>query len=78
MTRKPIAFAFALALFVGHAARADECTKEQKAASKLHFEEGAKAFRLNTLPKAADSFKAAYDACPLPLFLYNLGPFVIG
>ena len=67
-----IAFA-AVVLTVGNYARADECTKEQKATSKMHFDEGAKAFRLNNLNKAADAFKAAYDACPLPLFLYNLG-----
>lgn len=74
MTRAPATIAMALSLLVvGNLSRADECTKEQKATSKLHFDEGAKAFRLNNLQKAADAFKAAYDACPLPLFLYNLG-----
>ena len=63
-----------VALFATAApATADECTKDQKAASKPHFDEAAKAFRLNNLSKAADEFKAAYEACPMPLFLYNLG-----
>lgn len=52
---------------------AEDCTKKQKASAKVHFDEGAKAFRLKELPKAAEAFKAAYDACPSPLFLYNLG-----
>lgn len=73
MTRRMMKIAVLALALVGAAAHADECTKEQKATSKLHFDEGAKAFRLNNLPKAAEAFKAAYDACPLPLFLYNLG-----
>lgn len=73
MLRTATIICVAVVAILAYDARADECTKEQKATSKLHFDEGAKAFRLNNLGKAAEAFKAAYDACPLPLFLYNLG-----
>ena len=53
--------------------RADECTPEEMAKAKPHFTDGAKAFRIGELPKAAAEFKAAYEACASPLFLYNLG-----
>jgi tetratricopeptide (TPR) repeat protein len=54
-------------------ARADECSREEMATAKPHFNSGAKAFRIGELQKAADEFKAAYEACASPLFLFNLG-----
>lgn len=56
-----------------HGAIAEECSQAEKARAKPHFETGAKAFRIGELAKAADEFKAAYESCPSPLFLYNLG-----
>ncbi len=65
--------AIALVAAFSHAATAVECSREEKARAKPHFETGAKAFRIGELEKAADEFKAAYEACASPLFLYNLG-----
>jgi hypothetical protein len=60
--------------FVGTSVvRAEECSREEMARAKPHFNNGAKAFRIGELQKAADQFKAAYEACASPLFLYNLG-----
>ena len=52
---------------------AEECSKEEMAKARPYYNDGAKAFRIGELRKAADAFKAAYEACPSPLFLYNLG-----
>jgi hypothetical protein len=40
--------------------------------SKLHFEEGTKAYNLGEFGKAAQEYKAAYQAKPDPVLLYNI------
>jgi hypothetical protein len=40
--------------------------------AKRHYEEGTKAFNLAEFPRAVAEFKAAYNARPDPLLLYNI------
>jgi len=42
------------------------------AEAKRHYEEGTKAFNLAEFPRAVAEFKAAYNAKPDPLLLYNI------
>jgi hypothetical protein len=58
---------------MARSAIAVECSRPEASRAKPHFDAGAKAFRIGELDKAAVEFKAAYEACPSPLFLYNLG-----
>lgn len=73
MQRRQILAALVVVFAFTHGAIAEECSRAEKARAKPHFETGAKAFRIGELAKAADEFKAAYESCPSPLFLYNLG-----
>lgn len=43
------------------------------AEARRHYEEGTKAFNLAEFPRAVAEFKAAYNAKPDPLLLYNIG-----
>jgi hypothetical protein len=45
----------------------------QAAEARRHYEEGTKAFNLGEYPRAVTEFKAAYNAKPDPLLLYNIG-----
>lgn len=76
--------AFAVSMWVGAlrspgARAADEpsaATKHddpQAAEARRHYEEGTKAFNLGEYPRAVTEFKAAYNAKPDPLLLYNIG-----
>jgi hypothetical protein len=40
--------------------------------ARRHYEEGTKAFNLGEYPRAVTEFKAAYNAKPDPLLLYNI------
>ena len=40
--------------------------------AKKHYEEGTKAFNLGEFPRAVVEYKAAYNAKPDPVFLYNI------
>ena len=52
------------------ASPADEAASME---AKKHYEEGTKAFNLAEFPRAISEFKAAYNAKPDPLLLYNIG-----
>jgi len=71
--RPLVALAFVATFAMPKLAGAEQCSREEMAAAKPHFNSGAKAFRIGELQKAAEEFKAAYEACASPLFLYNLG-----
>lgn len=53
----------------GGAAAVDETAALE---AKRHYEEGTKAFNLGEFPRAISEFKAAYNAKPEPLLLYNI------
>ncbi|MEO7095166.1 MAG: tetratricopeptide repeat protein [Polyangiales bacterium] len=42
-------------------------------AAKRHFDRGQKLFTLGKFDEALDEYQKAYDASPLPDFLYNIG-----
>src|SRR6202012_3597747 len=42
-------------------------------AAKRHYERGEKLFALGKSDKALDEYQQAFDAKPLPDFLYNIG-----
>jgi hypothetical protein len=74
------ALAAALLLRVPVAARAQDASGATKRVDDLtavearrHYEEGTKAFNLGEYPRAISEFKAAYNAKPDPLLLYNIG-----
>jgi hypothetical protein len=60
------------------AAAADEVEGAPKhddpkaAEARAHYEEGTKAYNLGEYPRAVTEFKAAYNAKPDPLLLYNI------
>jgi hypothetical protein len=51
-------------------ARADDAATR---AAKRHYERGEKLFALGKFDKALDAYQQAFDAKPLPDFLYNIG-----
>lgn len=53
-------------------ARAAEAREHSASQAKKHYEEGTKAFNLGEFPRAIAEFKAAYNAKPDPLLLYNI------
>jgi tetratricopeptide (TPR) repeat protein len=55
------------------AARAYECTDEQREKSNAIFEEAKKAYRLAHFDEAIVLFSTGYEACADPMFLLNLG-----
>jgi len=61
--------AAALVVVVPGAAQAKPVDYE---AAKNHFDEGTKAFNLGEFKKAIEEYKAAYNAKPDPVFLYNI------
>ena len=60
------------------AAAAEEAESASKhddpkaAEARAHYEEGTKAYNLGEYPRAVTEFKAAYNAKPDPLLLYNI------
>ena len=44
----------------------------KSAEARAHYEEGTKAYNLGEYPRAVTEFKAAYNAKPDPLLLYNI------
>src|SRR5689334_18866554 len=42
-------------------------------AARRHFERGEKQFALGKFDDALDEYQKAFDAKPLPAFLYNIG-----
>lgn len=46
---------------------------EDRAAAKKHFERGEKLFALGRFEAALDEYQAAFDAAPIPDFLFNMG-----
>jgi hypothetical protein len=53
-------------------ARAADIGEAPAAEAKRHYEEGTKAFNLGEFSRAIAEFKAAYNAKPDPLLLYNI------
>ena len=63
--------ALALATTAARAA-AGECAPAAAARARTLFADGERAFRVGELDRAAATFKAAYEVCPLPPLLFNL------
>jgi len=61
---------FALLAVAPRAAHADDPATR---ASKRHFERGEKLFALGKFDEALDEYQKAFDAKPLPGFLFNIG-----
>ena len=72
MTSSLLRFVFALTatLLIARVASADDPSTR---AAKRHFDRGQKLFTLGKFDKALDEYQKAYDASPLPDFLYNIG-----
>ncbi|HEU0030976.1 MAG TPA: tetratricopeptide repeat protein [Kofleriaceae bacterium] len=69
MTRLLIALLLSMFAFV-HVAHADDPAER---AAKRHYERGQKLFNLQKFDEALDQFQKAYDAKPIPEFLFNIG-----
>jgi hypothetical protein len=59
-------------LMVGGLARAQLAKPPSYEEAKHHFEEGTKAYNLGEFMRAVEEYKAAYNAKPDPVFLYNI------
>jgi tetratricopeptide (TPR) repeat protein len=70
----PLIRLFVVALFgvalLAVPARADDAATKT---AKRHYERGEKLFALGKFDKALDEYQQAFDAKPLPDFLYNIG-----
>lgn len=64
-----VVVAIALAARAAASAEPPNPTAEQ---ARKHFEEGTKAFNLGEFQRAVTEYKAAYNAKPDPVFLYNI------
>src|SRR5262252_7347149 len=53
-----------------HVAAADDTTTRE---AKRHFERGQKLYTLTKFREALDEYQQAYDARPIPDFLFNIG-----
>jgi tetratricopeptide (TPR) repeat protein len=53
-----------------HAARADDAAMRS---AKKHYDRGEKLFALGKFDEALDEYQKAFDAKPLPGFLFNIG-----
>ncbi len=58
------------ALCLAHVARADDPAMR---AAKRHFERGEKLYALAKFSEALDEYQKAFDAKPIPDFLFNIG-----
>ncbi len=72
MTSPLIRFVFSLCatLLLARVAYADDPGTR---AAKRHFDRGQKLFTLGKFDQALDEYQKAFDASPLPDFLYNIG-----
>jgi tetratricopeptide (TPR) repeat protein len=61
---------FSILAMVGPASAAE--AKSDAAVAKHHFDQGTKAFNLGEFARATTEYKAAYEAKPDPVFLYNI------
>jgi len=69
--RSTFVLAVVLALLaLGRVAYADDPGER---AARRHYERGQKLFNLQKFDKALDQFQKAYDASPIPDFLFNIG-----
>jgi tetratricopeptide (TPR) repeat protein len=79
MTRLALAFYLTLAAIAAtvavapRAAWADGTKDVATTRAKRHFEKGEKLFALGQFAEALDEYKAAYEAKPIPAFLFNVG-----
>jgi len=63
------AFVLALAASIRPAAAEDKATR----AARKHYDKGQKLFALRRFDEALVSYEAAFEAKPLPAFLFNIG-----
>ncbi len=61
---------FCVTLLLAGVAYAEE---PEMRSAKRHFDRGQKLFTLGKFDEALDEYQKAYDASPLPDFLYNIG-----
>ncbi|HET9625915.1 MAG TPA: tetratricopeptide repeat protein, partial [Kofleriaceae bacterium] len=59
-----------LLLLFGRVALADDAAMRE---SKRHFERGEKLYALTRFSEALDEYQKAFDAKPIPAFLFNIG-----
>src|SRR5580765_3001478 len=59
--------------FVAAPSRSVHAEDVQTRAAKRHFERGEKLFALGKFDEALEEYQKAFDAKPLPDFLYNIG-----
>ncbi len=70
MTRVAVVLCVVAAAVAPRVAHADDAATR---IAKRHFEHGEKLFALGQFTEALDEYKAAYDAKPIPAFLFNIG-----
>lgn len=72
MTSSLVRFVFSLCavLVLARVAYADDPATR---AAKRHFDRGQKLFTLGKFDEALDEYQKAFDASPIPDFLYNIG-----
>jgi len=63
-------FAILALLFAATSARAEDLATK---AAKRHFDRGEKLFALGKFDEALDEYQKAFDAKPIPDFLFNIG-----
>ena len=69
LPRTLIAVCFLLLAFV----RAAHAEDPSERAAKRHYDRGQKLFALQKFDEALDQYQKAYDAKPIPAFLFNIG-----
>jgi tetratricopeptide (TPR) repeat protein len=70
MTLPRLLFALFLTALAAHVADADDPALR---AAKHHFERGEKLYALTKFSEALDEYQQAFDARPIPDFLFNIG-----
>lgn len=70
MTLHRLLFALFLTALVARVAAADDAATR---AAKRHFERGEKLYALTKFSEALDEYQQAFDAKPIPDFLFNIG-----
>ncbi len=61
-----------LLVLMAPGARADKARDAQRDAARMHYEEGTKAYNLGDFARAIEHYRAAYNALPEAVFLYNI------
>ena len=69
LPRTLLAICFVLLAF----ARAAQAEDPSERAAKRHYDRGQKLFALQKFDQALDQFQKAFDAKPIPAFLFNIG-----